>query len=585
MDSTTDSNTVLSQLKQRLSAHLAVVYQDADINALSEQLVATLTINGGTLPPAPYTNLWHQQDVFLITYADSIEDPPQAPLATLDDFLDRYLADTISSVHILPFYPYSSDDGFAVIDYYQVNQSHGDWHHIQDLAGKYRIMADVVINHCSSRSGWFENFKRDIDPGKDYFFTAEPTDDTSDVVRPRTHPLLREVQTVNGIKHVWCTFSHDQVDFDFRNPQVLLEFVAIIKFYLDQGITVFRFDAVAFVWKQSNTNCINLPQTHELIKVLRLLVEHYCPTAVIITETNVPSRQNLMYFGNANEAHAIYNFSLPPLLLNTLITGDCTHLKTWLMSLPPAQQGTTYFNFLASHDGIGLRPVEGLLSQNQTDELINTMTRFGAKISWRALKEGINQPYEINITLFDALQGTSRGVDNFHVDRFICAHAIMLAIEGIPAIYLHSFLATSNDYERVKHSGQNRAINRHKWHYPTLKQRLDEPFSEQHKVLSRLKYLISIRKQQVAFHPNATQFTLHLGTKLFAFWRQSLNRQQSIFAINNISDQPQMLRLSDINLIEGQIWVDLISGYEFSDLYQTITLAPYQSIWLSNQKI
>ena len=419
-------------------------------------------------------------------------------------------------------------------------------------------------------------------PGKDYFFTASPDEDTSEVVRPRTSPLLRETLTVNGTRYVWCTFSHDQVDLDFRNPRVLEEFVGIIRHYLNNGVRIFRLDAVAFLWKKPGTSCINLKQTHEMIRLLRTLIEHAVPGAMIITETNIPNRENLTYFGNANEAHAIYNFSLPPLLINTLISGDCSYLCQWMMSMPPAQHGTTYFNFIASHDGIGLRPVEGLLEEKELDNFINTMQAFGGRVSWRAAEGGRNKAYELNISLFDALQGTIQGPDSWAQERFICAHAIMLALEGIPAFYVHSLLATRNDYERVKHSNHNRSINRHQWDYLELQELLNDPRSQSHQVLERLKRLISIRRDQSAFHPNATQFTLQLGRQLFGFWRQSMDRRQSIFCISNISLETQHLSLSDINLIGTDSWHDLISGHEYEDMRETVILEPYQTIWISN---
>ena len=443
-------------------------------------------------------------------------------------------------------------------------------------------MADLVINHCSSKSQWHKNFIKGEGVGHDYFITAPADASISQVVRPRTSPLLKRVETNNGEKYVWCTFSHDQIDLNFKNVSVLKEFVRIIRLYLDMGVRTFRLDAVAFLWKKMGTNCLNLPETHEIVRLLRTLIEHACADAIIITETNIPNRENLSYFGNANEAHMVYNFSLPPLLLNTLVTGNCHYLKQWLMSMPPAQNGTAYFNFIASHDGIGLRPAEGLLNEEEIASLVNTMQSFGGKISWRAGENGIKHPYEINITLYDALQGTIHGPDQWGMDRFICAHAIMLALEGVPALYIHSLIGTRNDYEKLEQNNHNRDINRHQWNFESLQTALDETGSEHNLVFNRLKNIIQIRQQQKAFHPNATQFTLHMGEQLFGFWRQSDDRRQSIFCIYNVSDKVQTLLLKDLNLISTDQWKDLISEKYFNDEDELLEIRPYQTLWISN---
>ncbi|WP_375171222.1 sugar phosphorylase [Marinobacter sp.] len=572
-------------LKAKLVAMLAVVYPEQECEPLADQLLTTMGLDADHPSPPAHQNNWDQSDVILITYADSLQKAGQKPLVTLREFLNQRLSETVSAVHILPFFPYSSDDGFSVMDYLAVNESHGDWEDIEAIAGDFKLMADLVINHMSARSRWFENFRKRIDPGRDYFFEGNPRDDLSAVVRPRTSPLLTPVQTDDGERHVWCTFSEDQVDLNFANPQVLIEFAGIIRYYLERGVSLFRLDAVAFLWKEPGTPCIHLQQTHELIKILRLLIEHHSPDAVVITETNVPNRENLTYFGNANEAHVIYNFSLPPLLINTLVTGDCRHLKTWLMSMPPAQMGTTYLNFIASHDGVGMRPTDGLLSEDEKQRLINTMDSFGGKVSYRRTSDGRDQPYEINIALYDALKGTAQaGADHFQLQRFLCAHTVMLALEGIPAFYIHSLLATENDHERVENTGRLRSINRSQWSVDSLDQVLQDPRSHHAQAFEELKRLIAIRRKQAAFHPNATQFTLHLGLQVFGFWRQSTRRDQSIFCIHNISDQTQQIALSDINLIGTDHWQDLISGMTIDDLSGCITLKPYQSVWLSNRE-
>ena len=576
-------------LYDKVKHHLETIYADVSLDVsydtLTEQLLAAIGIASSEdiASPQSHHNYWDEEDIIMITYGDSVIRENEKPLVTLNNFLHQYCKNTINNVHILPFFPYSSDDGFSVIDYSTVNESLGSWEDIEAIAKDYGLMTDLVINHCSARSVWFDNFIKSEGPGSDFFFTADPQDDLSMVTRPRVSPLLRETETAEGTKHVWCTFSHDQVDFDFRNPKVLLAFVDIIKLYIDKGTKLFRLDAVAFLWKIVGSNSINLFQTHEVVRLLRTLIEHVDPSIIIITETNIPNRENLTYFGNANEAHAIYNFSLPPLLVNTLVTGDCTYLKSWMMSMPPAQNGTAYFNFIASHDGIGLRPAEGLLDDEEISDLVHTMQNFGGKISWRASEHGKQKPYEINITLFDALQGTTKGPDRFQVDRFICAHSIMLGMEGIPGLYIHSLLGTSNDYEKVANTGQNRSINRRRWNIDELEALLDSPFSQHHKVLTRLSQLIRIRKAQPAFHPNATQFTLQLGNEIFGYWRQSLDRKQSIFCVNNICDEEKTILLSDINLIGTDNWIDLVTRDEICLSSGFIQLKPYQTLWISNQ--
>ena len=403
------------------------------------------------------------------------------------------------------------------------------------------------------------------------------------VVRPRSTPLRTEVDTVDGKRWVWCTFGPDQVDLDFGNPEVLLEFIEIIRFYLEQGVSVLRLDAVAFLWKEPGTTALHDQRTHEIIKLLRTLIDFYDPSVMLITETNVPNRDNLTYFGNSNEAHAIYNFSLPPLLIHTLLTGDCRHLKTWMMSMPPARSGTTYFNFIASHDGIGMRPVDGLLSEAERFRLLETLTGFGGKISLRTGPDGTAHPYEVNISLIDALAGTEDGRDEFQIERFVCAHAIMLALEGIPGIYIHSLLGTPNDYEGLARTGQYRSINRRSWAQGELHELLDDPDSVQAKVLAKLRHLIELRRKQEAFHPNAVQFTLQLGLETFGIWRQSTDRRQDVFSISNVSPDHQSLELANINLVSTDSWWDLISGQRIDEGQTLLELRPYQTVWLTNR--
>lgn len=571
------------RLRDRLHDHIRLLYPDADTGSLVEACMAAMRLDPETPTPEARRNLWSEADSVVITYGDTITEPEAHPLDSLAGFMRDRLSGTVSAVHILPFYPWTSDDGFAVSDYGVVHPDLGDWDDIRQISQDFRVMGDCVINHCSASHQWFKNYQQGVAPGVGYFVEADPGEDLSAVARPRTSSLLLPVDTRQGLRHVWCTFGHDQIDLNFANPELMLEVIRLFRLYLNRGVKAFRLDAVGYVWKERGTSCLNLPGAHEVVRLLRTLVEHAEPDAWIITETNVPIFENLAYFGNANEAHLIYNFSLPPLLLHALCTGNSRYLRAWMMSMPPARDGTTYFNFLASHDGIGLRPVEGLLDDDARDAMVTAMQGFGGMVSWRTVAGGEQKPYEINIALWDACRGTVHGEDEWQLERFICAHAVMLALEGIPGIYVHSLLGTGNDIDGLKRTGRNRSINRARWNRDALETALDDPETSHAQVFARMTRLLELRREQPAFHPNATQFTLQLREGLFAFWRQSRDRHQCVFCVNNLTHEPQKLALADLNLMRTEHWYDLISGQDIPDAWCEIELAPYQSLWITNR--
>ncbi|MBM7068785.1 sugar phosphorylase [Actibacterium sp. 188UL27-1] len=573
-------------LSARISDHLARIYPNLDCAILASQVIEAFWPENTprrSRARRPGNRLWSERDAMVITYGNSLQDGQHKPLDLLHDFLHNHLKGVINGVHILPFFPYTSDDGFAVTDYRAVNPVLGDWADIGRIGSEFLLMSDLVLNHVSSQSVWFNEYLQGHAPYDRFFFEASPDDDLSDVVRPRTHPLLREVETAHGLRHVWCTFSHDQVDLDFRNPQVLLEFLRIMRLHIAGGVRIIRLDAVAFLWKEIGSPSIHLPQTHAIVQLMRLLCDFEHLPVILLTETNVPNAENLSYFGNRNEAHAVYNFTLPPLVLHAMLSGSAAKLNRWQVSMPPAQLGCAYLNFTASHDGIGMRPAEGLLDEGERDQVIKTVRAFGGEVSMRALPGGGEAPYELNITFFEAMKGTFAGPDDWQEARFLCSQTIVMALEGIPAFYIHSLLATPNDHDGVDKSGQKRAINRHRWDYPTLLAHLEEPDSVHARTLSAMRDRIKLRGGQKALHPNATQFTMQLDHRIFGIWRQSLDRDQSIFALHNVSDTVVHVPPGQINLIDGDTWTDLISGEPITATGGDIPFAPYQCRWISNR--
>ncbi len=483
---------------------------------------------------------WSERDVVLITYGDQVQQSDGPALPALTEFLTgNGLTEMINTVHILPFCPYSSDDGFSVIDYRRVDEQIGDWGDVRQLSRHVDLMFDLVLNHCSQQSDWFRKYLAGETPFTRYFIEADPNADLSQVTRPRSLPLLTPFDTSRGQRHLWTTFSADQIDLNFAEPAVLVEFVDILLFYVSQGARIVRLDAVAYLWKEIGTRCIHLPQTHEVVKLLRDVLDAVAPHVLLLTETNVPHAENVSYFGGGDEAHMVYQFSLPPLLLDAFLSHDARPLQAWLGGLDATPPDTTFFNFTASHDGIGVRPLEGLVSSERFNQLVEAAKQRGSLIGTKRDPSGADTPYELNIAYVDAL-GEPEGLDaGLHARRFLSSQAVMLALPGVPGVYFHSLVGTQNDYDGARQSGISRRINRRKFQLHELRQRLDDADSLPARIFTGYQHLLRTRVEQPAFHPDGACVSVDLGPpSLLAFDRTSCDGSQRILCITNVAPQP-----------------------------------------------
>jgi len=538
-------------------------------------------------------NLFTEEDVILITYGDLIREEGASPLTTLSKFCGLYLKQTINTLHILPFFPYSSDRGFAIEDFETVDPELGSWKDIEDLASRYKLMFDGVINHVSSKSRWFQRFLDGTPHYKDFFISYDSYDDLTPeerraIFRPRTTDILTKFHTIDGEKHVWSTFSKDQIDLNYKNPEVLVRVIEILLLYARKGAVIIRLDAVTFLWANPGTSCANLEETHMIVKVFRDILDLVAPHVSIITETNIPHEDNISYFGNgSDEAHMVYNFALPPLVLHTFYTKDTTRLNEWAESLKPPSETTAYFNFLDSHDGVGLMAVKDLLSHEEIQFVIRRAREHGGYISYKTDKDGQDIPYEINITWFNALcrEGGTPHTD-LQVDKFIASRAMALALQGVPGIYLHSFFGTRNDIDAISCPISKREVNRKALDYNTLTKAIDDPDTLTSKIIRKLNSIISLRTKQSAFHPNGAQKILKVKPEIFAVLRTSPNEDQHILSLINITDDEIQIAipLKEVQVLK-QEWYDLISQdkHTFKDENISLTLKPYDIVWLEPQ--
>lgn len=529
-----------------------------------------------------------ERDALLITYPDQIRSPEHSPLASLGAFASRYLAGIINGLHILPFFPSSSDDGFAVMDFKAIDPALGDWHDIEMLASRFDLMFDAVVNHASSASAWFQSFLRNEAPFNEYFIRVDGQPDLSSVVRPRTSPLLTEYSTSVGVRKVWTTFSKDQVDLNYHNPALLLDMLDVLLFYVRKGAAYIRLDAIAYIWKEPGTNCIHLPQAHWVVRFFRAILDNVAPATLLLTETNVSMRENISYLGDgSNEANLVYNFGLPPLVLHAFHVQESDKLADWLEVWGQGSDKGAYFNILASHDGIGLNGAREILSEEEITELSRSIERAGGHISRMSVGAGEPWPYELNMNYLDALDAVApQSGFQYSTERFLTAHAIMLGLRGLPGVYFHSMFGSRGWREGPGLTGRPRAINREKLRMADLVDELADHHSERSKTYTGVRRLLQARQHNAAFAPSAEQQVLRGNRGVLAFARHNLQDNSRVVCLHNLTPSPQSITLqSAIAYRSGDSMIDLISGEQMDgDDRSEIALRPYQSRWLTSAR-
>jgi len=512
-----------------------------------------------------------EKDVILITYGDNIQQKENSHLQTLNKFIVKYCLPEINTTHLLPFYPYTSDDGFSIADYFEVNPNFGNWDDVKTIADNSNLMFDGVINHMSKSSKWFKSYLNNEKGFEDFFINVNPNVDLSKVVRPRALPLLTEFKDSKGLeKHIWTTFSEDQVDLNFSSPKVFIKILEVLLFYVSKQAKFIRFDAVAFLWKTIGTSCIHLPETHIIIQLYKKIITSITKNIHFITETNVPHLENISYFGDGkNEADLVYNFTLAPLLVYSIMKNNVETLTNWATSLKLPSKKVCFFNFTASHDGIGIRPLQNIISDNEIDELATWTLKHNGKVSYKNNEDGSQSPYELNCNYMDILSNEKED-DATRVNKMLLTQAVMLAVPGIPGIYIHSLIGSQNYYEGVEKSGINRRINREKLDFDTLELELNDKKSLRNKIYSNYKKLLNIRTTEKAFNPfgSATYFSKE-NHKIFVIKRQFNN--EIIYAVFNFSNQ-----LIKMNALAKNV-SNLLNDKKLKE--DTWQIKPYNFVW------
>ena len=588
--------------KRLMTKRLALLYGEESAEALYGELARSVKVHcaHGTPQLSNAENAFRpedrftEKDVVLITYGDLVVSETRTPLRTLTDFAEIFFRGLISTIHVLPFFPYSSDRGFSVISYTEVDPELGTWHDIAELKKSFKLMFDGVINHCSAKSEWFQRFLAGDPAYQDFFINFESREeidqhDLAVILRPRTSDVLTEFMTVNGPRYVWTTFSPDQIDLNFKSPAVLLRIAETLLEYVRRGADIVRLDAITYLWYEMGTSCAHLEETHEVVKLFRDVLDVAAPHVAIITETNVPHSDNITYFGSGvDEAQMVYNFALPPLVLHAFLTGNAETLTAWARDLVLPSETTAFFNFLDSHDGIGVMGARGILGEEDIALMCDAVTACDGHVSMKSNGDGTQSPYELNATWLSVLSGGEADEPlERQVARFIASRAIALVLRGVPAIYLPSMFGSRNDTDAVCRGESFRSINRTAIEERKLFDAFSDPGSVHTPIAKRYIDLLEVRTTNPAFHPNASQEVLDFDPRVFAIRRIPRDGDASVLCLINVSGDDIVLSvpLSQAGL-SGGTYVDLVSDLTFTIAEDalTVTLEPYQVIWLTQRR-
>jgi sucrose phosphorylase len=423
--------------------------------------------------------------VMLITYANSMG----KNIAQLEYVLNHIVKGAVAGVHILPFFPSSSDRGFSPLRYDIVDPEFGDWSDLARLSEKYFLMYDFMINHLSSQSSYFQDFiaKKDKSPfttmfirHKDFWPNGEPTTEEIERIYKRKPKAPNVIVKFNNgtAERVWCSFGDDQIDLNIQS-EVTWQFIQDnLKILADHGAAFIRLDAFAYTTKKVGSTCFfEEPEIWEILDRVKNILSPY--QVEILPEVHEHYAIQLKL---AEKGYWVYDFALPMLLLHALHTGETTNLVHWLQICPRKQLTT-----LDTHDGIGVVDVRGLLTDEQIDRTKDLLFSHGANIKriYNTEAYGNLDIYQINCTYYSAL-----GNNN---DAYTIARAVQMFAPGIPQIYYVGLLAGKNDIKLVESTKNGRDINRHSFTIEEIARETKRP------VVQKILKLMRFRNEFPAF--------------------------------------------------------------------------------------
>ena len=372
---------------------------------------------------------------------------------------------------------------------------------------------------------------------------------------------------------------------NFRNPRVLLEMLDVLLCYRGHGADWLRLDAAGYMWKELGTPSIHHPNTHRLLQVLRDALAGRADL-VSVAEVNEPQDTILPYLGSTEagvESDLVYQFAHFPLAVHALLSGDAGHYKRWLGTLEPFA-GRQFITVFGSHDGMGRKPVIGLLPDADLERLVTMLAADHGALPNYALQAGGGRIiYELCATPWSLInRADAEEPLQLQVDRYAACAALGLTLRGVPAFYINGLLGVPNRLDPGQ-LDENRSINREQFDEQALYAELDARGSQMRRVLERLLHLIAVRAAEPAFAPGGPPLRV-LDSPPAVVAVVADGRGRRVVALTNISAAPQRLRLDTALFNWRRSASELITGAEWTEPAEPVwelLLEPYEVLWLA----
>lgn len=564
-------NRIISEIRNALK----VVYEQDYVQALKE--IEALIEKYGASENLAKTS-FKNSEAFLFAMPDALQDGVNKPLETLLNFVSENCAGLFSTLHVLPFCSTAHLNSTAVLDFKTGDPKLGDFDVFTKKDYGLKFMADIELNHVSNRSPWLKNYLDDMEGYENLFMTTWNDFDYDKVYSDGHKPHFDHQQKIHHGKPLLLlsTKGEGVIDFNYGDYHTFIRMLDVILYYTSQKFAALRFLDVDYIWKDPSFAWEGHLKSHYLLKIIRSVMDIVNPDMALAIAN--PSKRGMAfsYLGSGrDEMQFIYNEALPALLVHAMLNGNSRRLSRWVLSLETGSTFTSLLNASASYDEIDLRPLEGILPKASIESLARHALESGGSVEYYQREDGIKAPEKLHVGFLDIMhkKGDSRELT---VKRFMASQALQAILPGIPAVYLHAFLGSTNYAGPGRGDLARWVLSTHEsLDVTALVDELNNPNSMRGMVFKAYSEMLRIRNQQPAFNPRAGFEVAVIDPSVFTLRRYAL--KQTIWTFTNTSAGYRRVSLDSLGYFAE--FVDLISGKEFKS--SQIELGPYEYLWLT----